>query len=350
MNGRAWSLALLSAALLLSKAPCRAAPALKGVDLYRSQQLALERVDKELSGKIQAYMRLRGDSRKSLQRSAQKLHSDIEAAVGKMGRFAFVRMDYAEFATSASHDAYITFDLVDEADAAKRMPFRPRPKGSIPDPDGLIAAWTGYSELGYSLIAQGLLGSSPPRCPGYYCLWGPATPELAALERQMADGVERAKPQLLDLLEYDKDPQKRANALYVLSFLKDGPTVSGLMTQAITDPDFEVRGAALSVLSDIARYHKGLFIEINRVLPMLDFPTVSDRSQALALLVAVADNPIYRVYLESRAPRYLLPLLKQRHPNTHDLSYTLLSMLSQQRFDRRDYASWERWVASQDGH
>lgn len=341
------SVAALAAVLLLAPGRwTRAQVSVKGIDLYRSRSLAVEQIQQKLGSALNAFLYNRGDGRKSTLKTAGRLKTQIERDIRKLGDFASVELHYAEYVTSAERAAYVTFDVVDAQDAKTRMPFRPAPARQEPDPDGLLAAWQEYAELGNSLLRQGLLpATGRSSCPSFFCLWASTTSALEALEKRFADGAAPNKDALLKVFRHEASAQKRVAAVYLLSYLKDAPELTGLLLEALQDPAPAVRGAALQVFSDIALYHKSIFVEINRIIPVLDYPTSSDRAKALALLVGLADNPTYRPYVLTRATPYLPRLLRLKQPSNHDLAFTLLATLSQESFDRRDYASWESWVA-----
>lgn len=335
-------------ALWAAPAFAQSSATLKGMDLYRSETVTLDKIDKACSPLIESYVRLRNDGRKSAVQAAEKLKAQIDEELRKLGDLAFARMNFGEYMSSGEHAAYITFDLVDAKDAKTRMPFRPVPSGHPKDPEDLVAAWQQYSELGLSLAREGTIPATEhPSCPAYHCLWGSPTPELEALERRFIEGAVSNKKALIEVLNREADPRKRAGALYVLAYLREAKELTDLLFKALEDPSEEARAAALQIFSDIALYHKTVFIEIQKIIPVLDFPATSDRSGALGLLVALADNPTYRPYVMTRATPYLPPLLKMQQPNVHDLAFTLLSLLSQETYDRRDYQAWEDWVLRQ---
>lgn len=320
---------------------------LKDVDVYRSGSVTAEQLRELFGRKLQVYAQLHGKARPASVRSAARLKAEMEQAVSGLGDFAFVELFLGRYLTSAERSEYITFDIVERREVAARMPFAPKPAGKVPDPAGLLAAWQDYSALGARLRAAGAVAFERPPCPAYHCLWGSVTPELAAYEQRFMKEAAANKDALFKVLAGEADAGKRAAAVYVLAYVRAGKPMADLMLKTLDDPSPEVRSAALQVLADMAVYHKDVFIEANKLLPALDYPTVSDRSKALAVLVGLSDDPNYAPYLRSRAAPRLLELLKQRQPNVHDLSYAVLGILSKESFDSRDYKAWQGWVLSQ---
>jgi hypothetical protein len=318
---------------------------LKGVDVYRTGQLSSEAVVARLGSLPDEYARLCVQGR---DRPAARLKKRMEAKVRAMGHFAFVELYCGQYANSAGRSAFLTFDLVDAADARARLPFHAAPVGRFSDPGGLLEAWKRYDATGIKQSAQGYIDDDAhPRCPGFYCRWGAPTKELAGLQDKLAAGAEPNKAALSVIAGADSDPRNRAAALYALSYAKDGADLAKLMLLSLDDPAPEPRAAALDVLSDLALYHKDIAIDLGRVAPVLDYPTVSDRAKAAALLLAKAQDPSARPALLSQAVPRLLPLLKLFQPSNHDPAFTILTMLSGESYDGRDYASWEKWIETQ---
>lgn len=340
------ALAILLLAACAVPAASQSTATLKGIDVYRSASLDVDKVEQALRGRIDSYMRTINDQRHSVQKNRERLKDELESAARAFGDFTYVDMVYDHYATSAEHSAYITFDVVDAKDAKTRMPFGPAPKAEVSDPGGLLEAWQRYSAMGLALRARGELSFERPTCPAFYCLWGSATPELAALEKGFVDGVPKQQAALLDVLARDARPSRRAAAAQLLSYLQDGRLLSETMTGCLSDPSPEVRAAALQVLSDVASYHKNVFIDVQKVIAALDYPTVSDRSKALGVLVGLVDNPDYRTYLTSRAVPRLLALIRMNNPSAHDLSFTLLGIISGQAHGGREYEAWDKWAGT----
>lgn len=340
---------LLTALLSLAAArPSRSAPVFKGFDLYRSEALTEEGLAEPVSPMVKGYAQARAARSKGASKAAERLKERIEAELRRLAPLAYAGLHYAEYVSSGEHAAYVTLDLVDAKDKARRMPFRKAPSEKISDPGGLLAAWKRYAELGAAMRRENILESQErASCPAFFCPWGSTSPELAELEKKFSEGAGLQKTRLLEVAARQADPQARAAALYILSYLSDGPAVVEIMGLGLEDPAEEARAAALQVLSDIGLYHKDIPLDIEKVLPALDDPAASIRSRAMGVVVAVAERPAYRPTLLARAAPALLGLLKLRQPSQHDLAFTILSVLSGQTYGRRDYPAWEAWVSSQ---
>ena len=64
----------------------------------------------------------------------------------------------------------------------------------------------------------------------------------------------------------------------------------------------------------------------------------------MGLLVPLAEREGYREVVMREAPR-IVALLRLVQPESHDLAFTLLGILSKKSYDRQDYASWDAWAA-----
>jgi hypothetical protein len=320
----------------------------KGTDIYRSPSLTLDKINSEIQGRLYSYLALRTQRKRGVEKPAERIKAEIEDMLTKKFGLAYVEVNYNEYATSAARTAYVTYDVVEKADAAARMPFRGAPKSKTLDPEGLLAAWQQFTAAGDALVREGKLDSSNrPNCPGHYCTYPATTPELAQLEKRIAAGVLGNRKLLDEARLNDADASKRAAAVYVLSYLPDGKEAAAAATEALTDPSAEVRSAGLQVLSDIALYDKAVLIDLGKLIAVLDYPAVSDRTKALSVVVGLVDNPAYRPLILQRALPSLLALLRLKQPSNHDLAFTVLSTLSQENYGRRDYAAWTKWAEKQ---
>ncbi|MBI5623005.1 MAG: HEAT repeat domain-containing protein [Elusimicrobia bacterium] len=338
-------LALLLTLPAASSAQGYSSATLQGFDSYRSAVITGSYLKERYGSVLPEYVALRTDGRASFGRRAQVLEAKILSELKGHGSLAYAEIYYGDYWTSKGRSAYVTFDLVDAADAVVRMPFKAAPKGSVADPEGLLAAWDKYQELGRSLQLSAQLGLERPSCPAFYCTYGSATPELAALERKFSSTVPGSVKALLGVLDNDASPERRSTAMFLLSYLTDGREVVGIALGALSDPDDGVRGAALQVLSDVTTYRKDVPVDPLKLYPVLDYPSTSDRSRALGVLVGLADNPAYEKVFRASPPPRILELLKMRQPVIHDTAYAFLVIMTKESYGRWDHAAWERWLA-----
>jgi hypothetical protein len=312
------------------------------VDVYRSASFNSDEAYRIYGGPLVDYVRLRNEHTPQADQKAEQLRLDMQEKIARLPDVAFAELNFAEFFTSVDHAMYAVFDVVDKADAS-RLAFNPAPAGSVPDPVGLLSGWKRYMDVGEALSQRGEMSFDRPNCPGFYCLWG-GTAEIDSLQVGFKEGAREHAAELRRILAEDRDGDKRASALFVLSYSVAGHDVLGYCHDALTDPDPRVRGAALQILADIANHHPELSIALARVLPRLDDPTAAVRGKTMGLLVPLAEREAYRQVMFSAAPR-LVTLMKMHQPESRDLAYTLLGILSRKTYDKTDFASWEKWAA-----
>lgn len=335
----------LAAALLLMAAAAsvraQSTATLRGVDVYRSSVLTPAEAHRRFDARLRDYVLLRNVGSAGAAAKAETLRREMQKEAEAVPGVAWAELHVFEYYTSTDHAMYAVFDVVDRADAS-RLAFSPAPKGVFRDPDGLLAAWRKYVAAGEAVSRRGEMTVDRPNCPGFYCLWG-GTPELDAAQIPFVSGASRRSAELRRILRRGAGGDDRAAALFVLSYSTSGAEVLSLCQEALTDPDSSVRGAALQILADVANRHPELTIALNRVLPRLDDPSFSVRGKAMGLLVPLADREAYRSYLLASAPR-LVDLLRLAQPESRDLAFTLLGIISKKSFDRGDYDSWRAWA------
>jgi len=332
---------LLAAAA--SPASAQSTATLRGIDVYRSKVLTREKAKAQFGHRLNEIVFMRNQHRPASTQKADLVRKAIEKEASKIPGISDVKLAVTEYFTSVDHAMYATFDVVDDSDRG-RLAFLPVQKKTFPDPDGLLAAWRSYYDIGSNLSKRGQMPVDRPDCPGFYCLWGGVTPELDALQKKFIAGAGSRERELRAVLSWDADADKRAAALFVLSYGSRGEKVVESSLGALKDSSAVVRGAGLQVLADIINHRKDLRVDADMILPLLDDPSGSVRGKTLGLLVPMVDEPASRKKILGAVSR-LLEILKLTEPGSHDLAYTVLGQLSQKSFDRRDYASWEKWAA-----
>ena len=170
-------------AMAAAPAAAQSTATLRGVDVYRSVILDSARAEALFGPRLKEYVKLRNSKRPASDAKAEEIRKAIEQEALKKPGIIFASLRFVEFYTSVDHAMFASFDIVDEADRG-RLAFAPRPTGRVPEPGGLLTAWKQYSELGAALSRQGRMAIDRPECPGFYCLWGGPTPELAALQQK----------------------------------------------------------------------------------------------------------------------------------------------------------------------
>ncbi|MBI3564221.1 MAG: hypothetical protein HY079_03385 [Elusimicrobia bacterium] len=336
--------AIFSGLLLAAAVPAAAqsTATLRGIDVYRSSALTEADARKRFEPRLKQFVGFKNQRLPGGDEKAEALRVEMQKEAAGIPGVKWVDLHASEYFTSVDHAMYAIFDVVDAADAS-RLAFAPEPKAKIPDPDGVLAAWRAYVAKGELLSRRGEMPLDRPACPGFYCLWG-GTPELDSAQQAFVKAAKEKSEGLKRVLRADENGEDRADALFVLAYSESGAEVASLCHEALLDADARVRGAALQILADIANHHPEQAIALDHVLPRLDDPAASVRGKAMGLLVPLAEKDAYRPAMLTAAPR-LAVLLRLSQPESRDLAFTLLGLLSKKSFDRNDLSAWYAWAA-----
>jgi hypothetical protein len=316
---------------------------LRGIDVYRSSILTPLEVHKRFDERLRNYVSNRNAPLRANQEKAEALRVEMEKEASVIPGIYWVQLHVSEYFTSVDHALYVVFDVVDKADIS-RMAFSPSPKAHLSDPGGLLRAWHSYVTAGEVLSRRGEMPLDRPDCPGFYCLWG-GKPELDQPQLAFVEGARNRGEELRRVLRADADGEQRAAALFILSYSTSGVDVINVCQAGLMDADARVRGAALQVLADIANHNPEIIIPLERVLPRLDDPSAAVRGKAMGLLVPLVERTAYNQTIMKSAPR-IATLMKLSQPESRDLAFTVLGLLSKKNFDRSDFASWDAWAQS----
>jgi hypothetical protein len=279
----------------------------------------------------------------------QEQKAKIADKLKAQGPFAYVALSPIVY-YPPTPGLYVTIDVVEQKDAARRMPFRAAPTLVRSDPDGLLAAWYEYEAQVGALASKGQL---PPwkGCPApvLHCLSSFDHPLLQPYLDRFNAGARANEALLRDIATDDADAKHRAAALYLLAHADDVPRVLPLLGRSIFDADPMVRNAGMRVLSVMSSAGQDVDYPIRDIIAALDFPTTTDRNKAAAIIASLAQFPRYREAVLSQALPTVLRLLRLQQPNNHAYAWEILKKASGKDYGERDYAAWETWVAQPRG-
>ncbi|MBY0371760.1 HEAT repeat domain-containing protein [bacterium] len=277
--------------------------------------------------------------------SAVDMEKTFVDKIKKKYGFPFAEWSIIQYFQPDGLAMHITLDVVEQADVARRMPFLAAPNENIPDPDGLIKQWMEYETIALELVENGSIQPEKDRCVALHCPFGHKHDKLKKFEKIFVDGVKKNAAALMQVQTRDRHPEARGAATYLLAYLSsDKKKVVDAMVDRIRDPDPLVRNNALRVLGDIAEFHPEVPIPLKPLVPVLDFPRVSDRSKALyaILLLALNSNEVRAELLRSSVPT-LISLMECKQPDHRDLAHTILRKISGKDFADNDIRPWVAW-------
>lgn len=310
--------ALLAAAAFwaLQAAAQSAAPAIATIDVYGSSTFDSARARAELRPLIEEFVALGTEAQSNPNADMAQLQARGDALEARM-REALGDVPLAHFEVSMTTDfgppqrLHVSLDIVEQKDAARRMPFRAAPTADLADPGGLLAVWGEY-------------------------------PYLARFD----EGARRHEDALYRLAAESADAEERQHALFLLAHTSDDERLLPALGQAIFDPSGGVRNNAMRVLMFLAETRPELDFPVADLVAAFDFPGSSDRNKAGYTLAALAAQPRYRDAIRAAVPT-ALRVLRLEKPNNHDPAYEILKLVSGETYGDRDYAAWERWAAQQ---
>lgn len=326
--------------------PLPAAKQFAGVDLFGTTRFTAEKLLEPLRDRFAEY------EQKTLAddfEAAAPIQIELEQAVKRAGGFAFTKFSMIRY-FSKGDPRYLTIDVVEPDDAARRMAFAkpPADAAALPDPDGLLAKYGEYENKGFELLRSHEKIDDPAAAKElFHCPFGFSHPKLGPYKAALVDGARKHADELVAIIHRDKDSQHRAYAIFLLAFTSDGARLVRELTPACRDESALVRNNAMRVFAETAHHHPEVELPLAPVLDMLDFPETTDRNKAAAVLSALAKKPALAPEIRRRSGKTLVAMLRLKQPNNHDFAVEILNSLiddSTRPFASDDYEGWEAWL------
>lgn len=305
------------------------ARSLEGLDLYGSHRITINMIQGSHGPLLEACI----DDYLNDHLDSYEVHrSELSNALKKHYGLAFAEftvIKYFNLHNIPGRKAFATIDVVERADAERRMSFTPRPSKHYPDPDGLLKAWQNYMSIGWDLLNRGEISGLRVECPAFHCIFGHKHPQLSSFEDIFVMGVLKNKDKLVRIFLEDHRDQSRADAAFLLAYMLDGNELIQILTQRMNDESDVVRNNVIRVFADIAQFHGNLVLPVKDLMPMLDYPNTTDRNKTLAALFGIVSNKSqlnkYRHVVMAEAMPIILKLLRLKQPNNHDIAYVDLT-------------------------
>ena len=318
-------------------------PKLVAVDIFGASQAVMDRLINAQGSELRRF----GEA---MMRDDETYDGDAMIdAIRAAGDFVSVEPALIGYFEDAGMKYYLTIDVVERSDAARRLAFSPPPTGEHADPEGLIADWQMYEAKVMELTRTGEMSPARVDCPAFHCLGDHRHAAVAPLVERFRERVPHEIDALVEVLREDGRSEQRGAAAYLLAFMSDGHELVRLLIPSLRDESSFVRNSAMRVLADIAFHHPELEIPIEPVLEALDFPATTDRNKAAAIVAGLLERPDgarYQRAVVERAGPTLIAMLRLKQPNNHDFAYEILKRISSKTFGERDYAAWEKWLRS----
>lgn len=312
---------------------------LNGLDTFGSNRISASDLENKYSVQISELLKARKDNFDRYIELKQKIESDIKDYY----KFAYVELSFITYFKPRSGD-YLTIDVVEPHDTSKRMNFLTTPYDEFADPDGLIALWDEYLNLGFEIVSSGKF-EYPKTCPAWHCTHGFEHPRLQPFLEKFNSMVPKNEAKLVEILQKDKRAKYRGNAAYLLAHIKSGRQLVKHLIPQIRDSSSLVRNNVVRVFTDLASKHPEIEMPIEPFLQALQFPTTTDRNKAAYTLVPLSRKKRNKRLIVDRAGSTLIEMLKLQQPNNHEPAYEILKNISGEKYEARDYQSWQSWLA-----
>jgi hypothetical protein len=316
------------------------------VDIYKTSQFSLSDIQPFLDDNKRSFDAIHDaivhhDS-KAGSRFEDTVGSKIAEEIKSKGKFAFLNFGVVAYINDPN--TYLTINVVDQADANKLPVYQPKPKGRYRDPAHLIADWKKYEEVAMPLYMSGKVSSNMMECKEFHCLGTFGTPQLKRYEDKFNKMVPIYQDELVAILRGESDPKMRASAAFLLAHTTNENQLINWLLPSLDDPDESVRNSVARIMLAISMKDKSVTLPIDKFLPMLHSPILTDRNKALYVLANLAVQPRYVEIIKKSAGSDLIDNLKMYQPNLHFSAYQVLVTLSNQHYSDRDYAAWSHWL------
>jgi HEAT repeat protein/surface antigen-like variable number repeat protein len=264
----------------------------------------------------------------------------LDQKLRNTGKFAYSQVSSTDFGNGKS---YLSVDVVEKGDE-KRLVFNPAPTGTVDVPQDLLDWERRYEKASFQLFQIN------PRemrdiNDGHYI---DADEGLRQYQEKMLETVPPNYDVLVKALHEDKDPVKRAQCAILLGYSKNKKAVIIPLEAALKDPVVEVRASAARSLVPIAYLsaHTSVPFPLDPVLEMTHYPTASDRTKSVAVLLQLTADPIYHAAIRERTGGVLVEMAAAHQPAQREHSLTLLTIITGEQYGR-DVAKWEAWWKAQ---
>lgn len=270
-------------------------------------------------------------------------YRNVVTELRSRGDFAALDLSVVTYFDRPQPTLYITVDVVERADSARRMAFGAPPADTVPDPAGLVSAFVEYDGRAMTLLQQGQLAGPEPPCPVLHCAPGFHHETLRAETERFVREVPPRLDAIARVLHRDADPARRAAAAFLLGYADDPQRVADALAGALGDPESGVRNNALRVLVMLANREPPVAIPLAPVITALHFPATTDRNKAAYVLLGLAKRPGHRRAILEDAGPVLLDMLALEQPNNRDPAHAILRELSGLDHPAEDLAAWRAW-------
>ncbi len=273
----------------------------------------------------------------------QSKKTALQEKIKKDGEFLFVSLQTITY--PSRKNSYTTIEVI-EKNQSERLRFV-NSNVSIKKSQrqsNLIDKMIEYDKLTWKLMLEHQLPSKDYICPVYHCMYAFDTPILKPYLTIFNSGVIKDKQLILDTLNHDPDPERRAEVAFLVGHFKDPHEIIELLSQHVNDKSELVRNNAMRVIGATIEKAKIMRLDISPFLALLNSPYETDRNKALYILFHASGTPSSRRLILQQGKGSLLALLRLKQPNNHDYAYLILKKISGKTYGEYDIEAWDKWL------
>ncbi|MDP3561125.1 MAG: HEAT repeat domain-containing protein [Legionellaceae bacterium] len=250
----------------------------------------------------------------------------LKANIKKNEHVAFV--DFQTVRYPDTKNIYTTIEIVQQ-NQSERLRFI-APQNTLPEDTpkhDLIEKMKKYQNKAMKLLMTHQIDLKDQTCPVYHCIVPFNHPQLKPYLTVFNKGVIQNKNKIIDALNHDTNPERRAGAAFLLGHLSNPHEIISLLSPHVTDPDDGVRNNVLRVIGETLMRSKITDVNALPFIALLDSPYVTDRNKALLVLLALADSKSGKKQIEQNHHGRLTNIANLKQPNNRDVAQMILNKI-----------------------
>ena len=324
------------------------------VDLYGDESITAKKILKKYSKQVAqtedsfhiALQSFDTNKQNNIEKALVKRKQLIEA-IKKEGDYLHVDFGTIEYRNKKNEYEYTTIEVV-KKDQSQRLLFVSPviSRNNYQSKNDLINQMIEFEKIELKLFSANKMENDPKKivCPVYHCFLGFSDPQLKPYLSIFNSGAIKEKQLIIDTLEKDPNPDRRAAAAFLMGHFKDPNVIVAHLSSHLNDPDAGVRNNVLRVIGTTIEKAKITQINAKPYLNLLESTQVTDRNKALLILSTLAAAPEAKALIIQDGGKNLIRLLRLKQPINHDFAYQILKKISGKDWSESNYSAWENWL------
>lgn len=254
---------------------------------------------------------------------------------------------YVDFETVyySKNNYYTTIEVVkpSQKERLRFLPDEKHPPQNYPKTHDIIDKMNEYRELANALFIENKIQPTHDACPVYHCTMGFDHPKLKPYLALFNHAALHEKQFILNTLNQDPNPERKAEAAYLVGHFKDPHEIISVLLPHVKDKDAGVRNSVIRVISLTALKANIKDLDPAPFVALLDSPVSTDRNKSIFVLVELAQSKQGKAYLLHHAEAPLLTMLAMKQPNQQGFAYIIMKELSGKDFGEHNLKAWTSW-------